>query len=112
MRLPQVRLSQYRRDEFLEKSTNTFWHAGEAQVRIRRVWPATTSQASPMAKWAAILSGSGDAGLETCRCGPRPSWAAICGIAPVAVSSALIRAIAVGSDPASHAVTIESSCAR
>jgi len=37
MRLPQVRLSQYRREEFLEKSTNTFWHAGDAQVRTRRI---------------------------------------------------------------------------
>jgi hypothetical protein len=73
MRLPQVRLSQYWREEFLEKSTNALWHAGDAQVRIRLIWPATTNQASPMAKCAAILSGGEDVGLDTCRCGPRPS---------------------------------------
>jgi len=49
MRLPQVRLSQYRRDWFLDRSMKATSHRGDAQVRTRPLSPATISSASPIA---------------------------------------------------------------
>lgn len=38
---------------------------GDAQLRTLPLWPATTSSARPMARWAAILSAIGAAGRDT-----------------------------------------------